>query len=157
MRISQAIDGPDRTAERDAGSGFTLIEVALALAVIAMLAVLALPHVKSDASAILLKAKTAEVAGLLRAERNTALRFARTTRIRIDARKRLIRSEASGVAISIPIGLYLRVSPDAADGIAFDDQGRSSGGRIVLASNHVAYAIDVNRITAIVQISEPQR
>lgn len=157
MRISRAIDGRDGTAERDARSGFTLIEVALALAVVAMLAVLALPHVKSDASSILLKAKTAELAGLLRTERNMALRFARTIRVRIDARKRLIRSEASGVAMAIPGGIYMRLSLDAGDGISFDGHGRSSGGRIVLASNHVAYAIDVNRITAAVQISEPQR
>ena len=157
MRTYRATNSGVAAPQRDVHAGFTLIEVTLAMAVVAMLAVLALPYVRSNANAVLLKSKAAEVVALLRADRNRALRSASTTRIQIDARNGLIRSEISGSAIEIPAGIIMRVSADAANGIAFDDQGRSSGGRIMLAANDVAYAVDVNRITAAIQIAELPR
>lgn len=157
MRISRTTERFISRARRDGGAGFTLMEVVLAMTVIAMLAVLAFPFVRSNSGVAMLRARSAEIASLLRSDRNAALRLSRPTMVSIDARAGVIRSATSGVTIDLPSSITLRFSPEGAEGIGFDRHGRSSGGRIVLTARDLAYVVDVNSITAAVRVSEPIR
>ena len=107
--------GISRRARRaDPGAGFTLVEVTLALTLVGLLAALSLPRVLPDATSTALRLKTFEVAALLRADRNAALRTGQTTATEVDLAARRVRSGASGRWIVLPDSVAVRLTTDLA-------------------------------------------
>jgi len=133
------------------------MEVVLALLIIGMLATLAVPYLRPGVGAGALKARANEIASLLRRDRNMALFAGRDSSVSIDAGGSTVQSDQLGQRIVMPRGLTLRLLPDRAGGVAFTADGRSSGGRIVVTAADMAVAIDINRLTAAINVSEIRR
>ncbi|CCE00361.1 hypothetical protein BRAS3809_3370036 [Bradyrhizobium sp. STM 3809] len=83
-------------------AGFTLIEVVCALAIVAALAAVLLPAVPRQTSRPRLEAYAIEVAALLKADRNDAIRRGLDVTTHLDTLRRTIRSSASGAGGSSP-------------------------------------------------------
>jgi len=133
------------------------MEVVAALAIIAMITAIGLPYLRPGASTSLLRAKASEVAGLLRAGRDEALRSNHRITVLIDAKQGLVHSPGSALTVVMPSGVTMRMLPDSADRVSFLGDGSSSGARLMIAANDKTYFVDVNRITATVEIRGASR
>ena len=140
---------------RDRRAGFTLLESVLALALIGLISALALPWALPDRSTAALRMKAFEIAALLRADRNAALRSGRPVATAIELEARRIASGASGAVIVLPESFDLRLESGRPNGFEFLPDGRASGGELTLARRQAALAIRVNRLTAAVEIGAP--
>lgn len=154
---SLAIDRNDPPCRRDRQSGFTLMEVVLALAIASMLATLAVPYFRSPPSKSTLIASAGQIASLLRRDRNKALLLHRGSVVVIDPKSGAIQSTLLRQAIRMPIGVTLRMTPEGIGGFTFEADGTSSGGRIVVFTPQRSMAIDINPLSAAVNVSELDR
>ena len=158
MPISSAIDQSERPKPaRDHQGGFTLMEVVLAMTIIAMLAALGLPFLRPNTGVAALRMKTFEIAALLRADRNLALRLGNTSTVLISAESGVIQSTASTARIDLPPTLSLQLLPKGAGGIQFFADGRASAARVVIRAGKMVSIVDVNGLTAAVNTSEALR
>ena len=133
-------------------AGFSLIEVTFALALIGLIAALSLPRVLPQSSATVLRSKAFEVAALLRADRNIALRTQRQVATLVDVSIRRVRSGASGASVSIPEFFVLRSSTGRGNMVYFYPNGTSSGGEVMLANANYTLAIRIDDHTAAIDI-----
>lgn len=133
------------------------MEVVLALTVVGMLAVLAVPYVRTSSGVTTLKARANEIASLLRRDRNMALHLGRDSVVLVDADGGTLRSGLLGQSIVVPDNIKLSLVPDRATGVAFAANGGSSGASIVLAAQDASISIDVNQLTSAIRISEIDR
>lgn len=154
---SAAIEASQRNPTRDSRGGFTLMEVVLALTIVSMLAVLAIPYFRLGPGAASLKARANEIASLMRRDRNMALHLGRDSSVTIEAERGLIHSTLLEQSVVAPEGMELRMLPATARGIRFLADGTSSGARIILAAHRRSVSIDVNRLTAAIRVSEADR
>ncbi len=143
--------GPARWRGRD---GYALLEVTLALMLIAMLSALALPGLVRTTGPAALRVAAFQVSALLRDGRNVALASGHTTASFIDAGGRRMRSSASSAFVEMPSGAVAALQPSMAS-IRFFADGRSSGGDIVLMSNGARYIVAVSPDTGAVRVGTP--
>lgn len=118
--------------------GFTLIELAVVLAIVAMVAVVVLPRLGWIVGAGDFAAAREHVVSELRIARGRAIEQRQTT---------VIAPERLGSA-----GVTLTVVPS--DGIRFHADGSSSGGRVVLASGRREATITVDWLTGRVHVAD---
>jgi general secretion pathway protein H len=135
-------------------TGFTLLEVVCALAIIALLAATALPALPRHTSLPGIEAYALETAALLNADHDAAQRQHRDVATVIDAPSRTIRSGASGHVLQWPSDvtvqslLAARCNDQAADNtIRYLASGMSCGGAISLTRGGVGYQVRVNWLT----------
>lgn len=127
----------------------------LALALIALLAAIALPRARPFDGGAALRAKTYEVAALLRSDRDAALRLDREVASVVDFGQRRIASGAIRDAVQLPETFRMRLSADRFSGFRFFPDGRSSGGDLVLdAGGGRRLKLTVNRLTSAIEIRE---
>ena len=134
--------------------GFTLIEVICVLAIVALIASLALPAIPRTTSRARLEAYAIEVAALLTADRNAAIRRHTTIATSLDSVARTIRSGSSADRIQLPRdvafdALLARTCNGRSAGatIVFFPGGMSCGGTIDLRRGDVGFQIRVNWLT----------
>jgi general secretion pathway protein H len=134
--------------------GFTLIEMTLVLAIISLIAALSLPRVSLSGSTASLRIKGFEIAAILRADRDEAVRSGRPVSSLIDAVGGRMRSGAANGEVVVPANLVLQVSGAAQDAIRFLPDGSASGGEIFLMRTNRSglLAVRVNPLTAAVEI-----
>ena len=118
--------------------GFTLIELAVALAVAALIAVLVLPRLGWVIGAGDFVEAREHVVSELRIARGRAIEQRRSAAVEPD------RLASAGVTLT--------VAP--ADGIRFHPDGSSSGGRVVLASGRREATVLVDWLTGRVHVAE---
>jgi general secretion pathway protein H len=82
--------------------GFTLLEVVCVLAIVAIVAALLLPALPRATSRPRLQSYAVAVAGLLKADRNAAVRRGASVATEIDAASRLVHSGATGRSVKVP-------------------------------------------------------
>ena len=128
--------------------GFTLIEMAVALLVVALVAALALPRLLPGRDSHVI---AYDIAALLRADREYAARQQRLVMTRIDVAGRQVVSGASTATVSVPANLSLRLA-DGGDGIAFLPDGRASDAVVVLSEARQGYGVRVNGLSGAVDI-----
>ncbi|MEO3386697.1 GspH/FimT family pseudopilin [Mesorhizobium sp. CAU 1741] len=152
MRTSRATDRVAQGSRaRNAGAGFVMVEMMLALTILALLAALALPLFSTQRGTALLRTKTVEVATLLRSARNSALLSGETVAVTLDADARAVLSGRS--VVGIPDTLAIDMLPASQGGLLFFADGRSSGGGLSVRSSSQALRIVVNSRTATVDIA----
>jgi general secretion pathway protein H len=135
-------------------AGFTLIEVVCALAIIALVAALVLPAIPRATSRARLEAYALEVATLLTADRNAAIRRRTEIATVLDASAGAIRSGAGADRILFPRDVaFDALLADTCNGrragatIDFFPSGMSCGGTIQLRRGGVGFQVRVNWLT----------
>jgi general secretion pathway protein H len=135
-------------------AGFTLIEVVCVLAIFALLAGLVLPAIPRATSNSRLEAYALEVASLLTADRNAAIRRHTEVATALDAASGAIRSGAGADAIQLPRDVgFDALLADTCGGskagatIVFFPSGMSCGGTIQLRRGGAGFQVRVNWLT----------
>jgi len=148
-----------RSSGRLAEQGFSLLEVVCVVAIIALLAAIALPAIPRATSHTRLEGYALEVATLLKADRDAAIRRRSTVASEISASSRYIRSGATGYVIRIPTDVHLDAllatrcrGGKAFAAITFFASGMSCGGTIMLTRLGIGYQIRVNWLTGGVEV-----
>lgn len=148
------------TADGDAGTaGFTLLEVICVVAMIGMLAAILLPALPSGTSQPRLEAYAVQVASLLTADRNAAIRRRRPVVTSVDALGRSIRSGATDSAVQLPSDVRFVATlaarcndQQAGSTIVFFASGMSCGGVLSLLRSGAGYEVHVNWLTGGIEI-----
>ena len=140
-------------------SGFTLLEMVCVLALIAMMAAVLLPFIPRQTSRSRLQAYALQIATLLKADRNAAVRRGVDVSTLVDAGGRSIRSGATADMIRIPDDVrFDALLPQtcnrraALSTISFFASGMSCGGAIALTRLDAGYEIRVNWLTGRIEI-----
>ena len=140
-------------------SGFTLLEMVCAIALIAIIAAILLPIAPRHTSRARLQAYALETATLLKSDRNAAIRAGADVSTLVDAPSRAIRSGATSQTVRIPDdvrfdALLPRTCQQRAvlSTISFFADGMSCGGTIALARLDMTYEIRVNWLTGRIEI-----
>jgi len=140
-------------------TGFTLLEMVCAIALIAIIAAILLPIAPRHTSRARLQAYALETATLLKFDRNAAIRAGADVSTLVDAPSRAIRSGATSQTIRIPDdvrfdALLPRTCQQRAvlSTISFFADGMSCGGTIALARLDMSYEIRVNWLTGRIEI-----
>lgn len=135
-------------------AGFTLIEVVCVLAIIALVACLILPAIPRATSRPRLEAYALEVAALLTADRNAAIRRRLEVATVLDAGAHAIRSGASPDYVQLPRDVALdALLAETCNGrkagatIDFFPSGMSCGGAVQLRRGATGYQVRVNWLT----------
>jgi general secretion pathway protein H len=139
--------------------GFTLLEMVCVISIIAMLAAVLLPLLPRHTSRSRLQAYAIEMATLLKADRNAAIRRRADVSTLVDAPSRAIRSGVTAQTIRIPEDVrFDALLPQscrqraALSTISFFADGMSCGGSIALTRLDMAYEIRVNWLTGRIEI-----
>jgi len=139
--------------------GFTLLEMVCVIALVAMLAAVLLPFLPRHTSRPRLQAYALELATLLKADRNAAIRRRVEVSTLVDAPSRAIRSGVNSQTIRIPDDVrFDALLPQtcrqraALSTISFFADGMSCGGSIALSRLDAAYEIRVNWLTGRIEI-----
>lgn len=140
-------------------AGFTLIEVACVLAVVALVASLALPALPRGTSSARLEGYAMQIAALLKSDRIAAIRRRTPVATRLDADARTVRSGASDVTVALPSdvtfnALLAERCGDRRVGstIDFFPSGELCGGTIAIARQGLEFQVRVNWLTGAVEI-----
>jgi general secretion pathway protein H len=140
-------------------TGFSLLEMVCAMALIAILAAVLLPIAPRHTSRARLQAYALETATLLKSDRNAAIRAGADVSTLVDAPSRAIRSGATSQTIRIPDDVrFDALLPQTCQQravlstISFFADGMSCGGTIALARLDMAYEIRVNWLTGRIEI-----
>jgi general secretion pathway protein H len=140
--------------------GFTLLEMVCVLALIAMMAAVLLPFMPRNTSRSRLQAYALQIATLLKADRNAAIRRGVDVATLVDAGARSIRSGATADMIRVPDDVrFDALLPQtcnrraALSTISFFASGMSCGGAIALTRLDAGYEIRVNWLTGRIEIA----
>lgn len=156
--MAQPISPSSNDAECD--SGFALLEILAALAVVALVAAMSLPHLSQANRAMALRVRSAEITALLRHDRNTAMEQGRSVLSAIDPQRGTVFSGASGRKVGLPDGTVMRIESSgrlqaaSRRGFVFQADGRALGGVLSIEGTDVTYRIAVNPLTSGVTLSE---
>jgi general secretion pathway protein H len=139
--------------------GFTLLEVVCVVAIIAMMATVLLPRMPRGTSRPRLEAYAIEIASVLKADRNAAIRRRSSIATEISTNARSVRSGATGKTVRIPEDVTYRANlPQrcnqrlAASRIDFFASGMSCGGAVTLTRYGVGYEVRVNWLMGGVEV-----
>jgi general secretion pathway protein H len=143
-----------------ATAGFTLLEMAAVVAIVAMLAAILLPTLPRSTSRQRLAGYAVEAAALLKADRTAAVRRNTQINAQIDAPGHMIRSGATGRALQIPADVSFQATlprtcneRPARSTISFFASGMSCGGTITLSRLGTGFEIRVNWLTGGVEVA----
>jgi len=145
--------------ERQAESGFTLLETICVLAVIAMLAAIVLPAIPHATSRTALEAYALKTAALLKSDRNAAVRNGSTVQTELSQLSGTIRSGASGRVVQLPADVtFNAILANQCGGhasgaaIEFLPSGMSCGGTIFLSRPGAGFEIRITWLTGGVEV-----
>ena len=132
--------------------GFTLIELAITLMVLAIAAALVAPSVGRGLDSLRTRAEVSGFVGFLRAAREQAVTrgLAQEVRLDPDTLTLVITADGSSVGASRSFSYLLRIDADPPDArsVRFQPQGLSSGGRFyLLAPGERRYVVTVDPLT----------
>jgi general secretion pathway protein H len=147
-----------RTNDRRGGrGGFTLIELMMALAIMALIAALALPRVYPSGGATAGRSSAYAVAAVLRKDRTAALASGIPVTTRVDAGAATVTGGSGGTSVTIPKDLEIIADGLTGGGVTFQPDGTSTGGSIVLRRGKTAYSVLIQPLTGGVQIATGAR
>ena len=143
----------------DQEGGFTLIEVVCVLAIVGLLAMVALPAMPTGTTQSRLAGYAVEVATLLKADRNAAIRQRAPVSTSLSAAAHIVKSGAGEGIVHLPPDVALDAilanrCGDRVEGstIDFFPSGMSCGGTIAIARQGAGFEIRVNWLTGGVEI-----
>ncbi len=147
-----------RRGARSSARGFTLLEILLVLAIMALAAALTLPALVRPSGSEL-RAATATLAGGLRRAREAAVNSNREATLTLDLDRHTftVSGEPRGRGLPPELELALFTARSELDGertgrIRFFPDGSSTGGRVSLTSGQRRYHVDVDWLTGQVRV-----
>lgn len=153
-----------RTGTSDPRRGIVLLDVVLAMAVLAMVAALVWPMMRPSTSPSRQRAYAEEIATLMRADRLAARRIGSPVATRIDLARRVVVSGARGRTLRLPRDVDLEAVSTAACGrdgdvveVRFAADGRSCGLRLALSTGSRRQSIEVDWLTGAVDVTGGRR
>ena len=139
--------------------GFTLIEVVCVLAIAGLVAAIAMPSLSSGTTPARLSAYTLDIATILKADRNAAMRQQALVSTTLSAKGRWLRSGDGRRTVQLPEDVHLDallaqhcVGREGTSSIEFLPTGMSCGGVIALTHEGFGYQIRVNWLTGGIDI-----
>lgn len=143
------------------GTGFTLLELLVVVAILALLVAVVPPLVSGAIPGAELKSATRELAAALRYARSQAITYGRDVTLQLDVKSRRYAITGVNRDFALPADLDISVygaaseSPDKlTGGIRFFADGSSTGGRITVASAGRAYQVDVDWLLGRVKVGD---
>jgi general secretion pathway protein H len=138
-------------------NGFTLVELLVVLAIIAMICIITVPPSLSDRPETERTAR--EVAAALRESRSRAIFSNAEVVFSLDVKRHYFKVSGDDQAHALPPNLRLSLSTVQQEGfgwtgrsIRFFPDGSSTGGRIALSDSRNTYQVTVNWLTGHVEI-----
>src|SRR5690242_2470242 len=154
MRLG-AIRGTDRPA------GFTILEMLIVLALMAIIASVVIPIFGPGVSTTELKRSARELAAGLRLARSQAIAQRAESLLELDVANRAFRVPPDPTVHSMPEGIELKLYTAQRDlvneqlgAVRFFPDGGSNGGRITVAAGDRKYDVDIDWLTGRVAILE---
>lgn len=145
--------------KRERCEGFSLFEVLVVVAILALMIAAAMPLLKHSAHGREFRLQAQEIAALLRYGRTLAIRDNREIGVEIDVAHRRIELAGAGRPVLLPQSTGLRVLTARGQVIAqtasivFTPQGGSSGGAVEISDGKTIATIAVSWLTADVRTS----
>lgn len=135
--------------------GFTLIELIVVLAVMALL-LAAVPVIMSGGLAgVSLKAEAREMAAALRQAHGRAIATNEEVAFNIDVESGRYAVTPGGRAGTLPEGVEARVLPESAAGaIVFFPDGGSTGGSVTISKDRIRYEVRIDWLTGQVSVAD---
>jgi general secretion pathway protein H len=140
-------------------SGFTIIELLVVMAVMAMAYALAGPMVSSGATGAELKASARQLAAGLRKARSDAISRRREAVLTVDVEAHQFRLSDDPRVYQLPKSVAVKLFTaqselvsGTAGAVRFFPDGGSTGGRITLSARDRNYDVDINWLTGQVAI-----
>lgn len=150
-----------RPSGRRCAGGYTLVELLVVLAILALAIGIAAPRFVRVMPGVALRATAHDIVATLRTARSLAIRRGREVAAEVDLAGRTVAIAGEGdlVAIDRSFGVSLYTATqelvtERSAGIRFYPDGTSTGGRLRLASEHRGYDIRVDWITGRVTIDD---
>jgi general secretion pathway protein H len=147
------------TDVRTSESGFTLLEMACVLAIVAILAAILLPRVPTETSRQRLEAYAVEAVSLLKSDRTNAMRRRIAVTTEIDIPSRSIISGSTARTVRLPEDVqFSAILPERCNNkpayatISFMPTGMSCGGVLGLTRSGEGYEIRVNWLTGGIEV-----
>ena len=135
-------------------AGFTLLELIVALAVLALAVAVVTPMIGRGTDGLRARAEVAGFAATLRHAREQAMSTQRTRRVVLDLEAHRLSIVTPGRGGEDKDGIETRalparlvVEPLQAPDVIFDARGGASGGDFKLTSGSVVYRVTVDRLT----------
>jgi general secretion pathway protein H len=139
-------------AGRRAG-GFTLLELIVTLAILAVVMALVMPSIGRGTEAVRTRAEVAGFAAMLRHARERAIVSQKPQAVVVDPTNQRISVRAGGPdgdvreSRPIPERMTVEATPPPALTVQFDARGGSSGGDFRLRSGNITWRITVDALT----------
>lgn len=154
-------DTTEQNSTVDRGeAGFTLLEMLVALVILAAVAALALPAAKNTRSGLELRAAALDLAGTFRTSRAEAIKSNTQRAVTLDAGSRRYFSDVGSGSRAIPaslgIGFEMPVAEKTlANGgrVRFLADGSATGGTVILKDRRRSAVITVEPLTGATRIS----
>lgn len=142
-------------------SGFSLLELMAVISILALAAVIALPHITTSRQDTAFRAAVLNVATTLKATRTQAITTSRATHFVWDGARRRYGLEGAGTLKTLPPGMSVRVSrAGASHGLTtlparlrFLPDGTATPSRIVISSARRTASIGVQAMTGNVTVA----
>jgi general secretion pathway protein H len=139
--------------------GFTLLELVVTLAIVALAVGLAIPTIGRSTEAVRVRAEVAGFSAVLRHARERAIVTRRPQAVVVDPAARRVNLVAGGPegevreTRALSERLTVEANPPPALVVRFEPQGGSSGGDFRLSSGGIAYRVSVDALTGRVRSS----
>ena len=148
--------GPGRAA-----GGFTLLELIVTLAILAVVVALVMPSIGRGTESVRMRAEVAGFSALLRHARERAIVSQKPQAVVVEVNNQRVSVRAGGPdgevreTRALPDRLRVEATPPPALTVQFDARGGSSGGDFRLSSGTITWRVTVDALTGRVRSSRP--
>jgi general secretion pathway protein H len=143
------------------GQGFSLLELLVVLVILVLIAAVVPPLFLGFGGSAELRSAARQVAAGLRAARSTAVLRQREAVLTVDLEQRFFRVTGDPRTVRVPADVAVKLYTAEAElldktsgNIRFFPDGSSTGGRITLSNERLAYTVNVDWLTGRVGIVE---
>ena len=136
-----------------AAGGFTLLELIVTLAILAVVVALVMPSIGRSTESVRMRAEVAGFSALLRHARERAIVSQKPQAVVVDPDAQRVSLRAGGpdgevrATRVLSDRLTVQATPPPALTVRFDAQGGSSGGDFRLSSGAITYRVTVDALT----------